>query len=66
MWFALPEKVLQGDVIHRLTKEPFYAMRQDGYVYVPIHLHGGQYEDVLASLIEQIERIAELTEPGAP
>ena len=49
-----------------LTWEPFYAMQEDGYVYVPIHLHGGQYRDVLASLIERIERIARLIKSVAP
>ena len=59
LWFALPEKGLQGSVIYKLTREPFNAKPKDGYVYVPIHLHGGQYEVVLASLIGQIARIAE-------
>ena len=66
LWFALPEKGLQGDVIHKLTTEPFNAKPKDGYVYVPVHLHGSQYGDVLASLVEQIERIAKLVKSVAP
>lgn len=53
-------------MIYKLTREPFNAKPKGGYVHVPAYLHGGQYRDMLASLIEQIQRIAELIEPVAP
>lgn len=62
LWFALPERGLQGDVIHKLTMGPFDAKLMDGHVYVPVHLHGSQYEAVLESIVGQMERIATLIE----
>ena len=62
LWFAFPQNRLQGHAINRLAVE-LMAEAKDGQVYVPIHLHGSQYEAVLRSIVGQIERIATIIEP---
>ncbi len=64
LWFTLHYNDLQNDMVDVLLKEPFNACRKGTHLYVPIHVQGGQYEVVLAALIEQISRIATLIEPS--
>ena len=44
----------------RLTEAPFHGCQNGTHIYIPIHLQGHDYQEVLKSMVEQIERIAAL------
>ena len=60
LWFTLHDYGLSQEVVDALFKEPFRAHQNGTHLYIPVHLHGGQYEAVLESIVEQIGRIATL------
>ena len=62
LWFTLHDYGLSQEVVDALFKEPFRAHQNGTHLYIPVHLHGGQYEAVLESIVEQIGRIATLIE----
>ena len=47
-------------VAKRLLAAPFHGWQSKRHIYIPIHLQGGDYQTVLNSIVEQIERIAAL------
>ena len=59
-WFTLHYADLGSGAMDVLLKEPFNAHRKGTHLYIPIHLNGGRYKDVLDSIVEQITRIAML------
>ena len=62
LWFTLHDYGLSQEVVDALFKEPFHAQQNGTHLYIPVHLHGGKYETVLDSIVEQIERMATLIE----
>ena len=62
LWFTLHDYGLSKEVGNALFKEPFHAHQMGTHLYIPIHVHGGWYEGVLDSIVEQIARIATLIE----
>ena len=60
LWFTLHDYGLSKGVVNALFEEPFHAYQKGTHLYIPIHLHGGQYDAVLEAIVEQIERIATL------
>ena len=62
LWFTLHHYGLSWEVVDALFKEPFRAHQNGTHLYIPVHLHGSQYEAVLESIVDQIGRIATLIE----
>ena len=55
---------LRSEAVASLRDGPFHARQNEGgdHLYIPIHLNGGDYQTVLASIVEQVERIANLVQ----
>ncbi len=67
--FTLHREDLSEYSEQTLAQAPFHGwMSGSGsdHIYIPIHLQGGEYQAVLDSLVEQIERIAKILKPASP
>lgn len=65
IWLALPigNATIFG-ILETLRQEPFHGHISGNHCYIPIYLRlGVEYESVLDSMVEQIERIAGLLKP---
>ena len=66
--FTVHDYALAGTerVEETLLKEPFRGCKRGTHIYIPIHLHGSNYEAVLQSIVEQVERIAIIINDSHP
>ena len=67
--FTMHREDLNEYAAQTLTQPPFHGWmtsERDRQVYIPIHLQGGEYQAVLDSIVEQLERISEVLKPVLP
>ena len=61
---TLHKEPLSPTARHILTEAPFHANEESTrHLYIPIHLNGMTYSEVLESMVGQIERIADVIKP---